>query len=46
MSAEYFIRRQDKLRTLLAEKKVDGMLITNRYILNICADSVDLVVLY
>ena len=29
MSAEYFIRRQDKLRTVLAEKNVDGMLITN-----------------
>jgi Xaa-Pro aminopeptidase len=29
MSAEYFIRRQDKLRAVLAEKKVDGMLITN-----------------
>ena len=29
MSAEYFIRRQEKLRTVLAEKNVDGMLITN-----------------
>ncbi|MAQ72432.1 MAG: Xaa-Pro dipeptidase [Candidatus Marinimicrobia bacterium] len=29
MSTEYFTRRQDKLRTVLAEKNVDGMLVTN-----------------
>ena len=29
MSKEYFTRRQDKLRTVLAEKSVDGMLVTN-----------------
>ena len=34
MSAEYFIRRQEKLRTVLAEKNVDGMLITN--MIHIC----------
>ena len=29
MSKEYFTRRQDKLRTVLAEKSLDGMLVTN-----------------